>query len=416
MSFDPPDTGLRGAIVKSFANPRGGRRYRHLPLAIVFVVLVTLVVASLLLGKRSDSLRARFTEVVSPAGTALLRVQVSLAGELAAIRGYQITGERLYLTRLRLARASEAKAADRLAALAPRLGPEVERAVEVLEERRNTWSEGPEELLAGRVTRAQLTSSLTTGQQRFEAALIAADDVSAAINRAEDSLVHGIGAAAWFERILVILLSLGALPVVLVVGWLSRHLSESEARFRQIAENLREAVWISDPALTSCYYVNPGFERIWRQPVAMMYANARSFLAPVHPEDRAQVEGAIADYARGDFRLLFRIVRSHGEIRWISARASGVRDDEGRIFRIVGTAEDITERRRAEEEREMVLAREREARTETEAALRTRDRVLRIVSHDLKNPLNTIGMTTELLEMPFPPEKRQQQIGIRGGR
>ncbi|HEU4753005.1 MAG TPA: PAS domain-containing protein, partial [Armatimonadota bacterium] len=282
----------------------------------------------------------------------------------------------------------------------------------------NTWAEEPEKLLEGQITREQLSASLATGQQRFEAALLAADGVNAAVNRVEDALVHGIGTAAWVERMMVILVSLAALPVVVVVGWLARrlegatrHLSESETRIRQIAENLREVVWISDPTLTTCYYINPAFERVWRRPLATVYENARTLLEMVHPDDRERVEGALEGYSRGEYRLRYRIVRPSGDVRWISARAAAVRDESGKIYRIVGTAEDITERKRAEEEREDLLKRERQARAETEAALQTRDRVLRIVSHDLKNPLHTIGMTAELLEI-LPPEKREQQIGI----
>jgi PAS domain S-box-containing protein len=397
---------------------RSPRWYRHLPLAIVFVLLLTLVLASLALGRRSDRLRARFSDVVMPAHDALLRLQLAFAAELAAIRGYQLTGDGMYLTRLRLARESENLADRQLSTLAPLLGPKVERAVATLEARRNTWAEEPEKLLSGQITREQLSGSLARGQQRFEAALVAADEVNAAVDGAEDALVHGMGTAAWVERMMVILVSLAALPVVLVVGWLARrleratrHLSESETRIRQIAENLREVVWISDPTLTTCYYINPAFERVWRRPLATVYESARTILEMVHPDDRARVDAALDGYARGEFRLRYRIVRPNGDVRWIAARAAAVRDPAGKIYRIVGTAEDITERKRVEEEREDLLVRERQARAETEAALQTRDRVLRIVSHDLKNPLHTIGMTAELLEM-LPPEKRAQQIGI----
>jgi PAS domain S-box-containing protein len=422
MPLDQPvDTAGRGA----YPNPRrqahegrSPRWYRQLPLAIVALLLLTLVLASLALGHRSDQLRARFADVVMPAHDALLRIQLSLAGELAAIRGYQLTGERLYLARLRAAREGEVDADRRLARLAPLLGPEVERAVATLEARRNTWSEEPERLLRGEITREELSGSLAQGQQRFEAALVAADRVNAAVNRAEDALVHGMGTAAWVERMMVILVSLAALPVVLVVGWLARrlegatrHLSESETRIRQIAENLREVVWISDPTLTTCYYINPAFERVWRRPLATVYENARTLLEMVHPDDRERVEAAMDGYSKGEFRVRFRIVRPTGEVRWVAVRAAAVRDEHAKIYRIVGTAEDITERKRAEEEREDLLVRERRARAETEAALQTRDRVLRIVSHDLKNPLHTIGMTAELLEM-LPSEKRAQQIGI----
>ena len=56
---------------------------------------------------------------------------------------------------------------------------------------------------------------------------------------------------------------------------------------------------------------------------------------------------------------------------------------------------------------------ERRARAEAEEALRTRDQVLRIVSHDLKNPLHTIGMSAQLLaEDGLPAEARAAQVGV----
>ena len=62
------------------------------------------------------------------------------------------------------------------------------------------------------------------------------------------------------------------------------------------------------------------------------------------------------------------------------------------------------------------LARERtrlaKALEEAEAAIRTRDDVLAIVSHDLRNPLSTITMAAALLEMPIPEEKKADQLAI----
>lgn len=58
-------------------------------------------------------------------------------------------------------------------------------------------------------------------------------------------------------------------------------------------------------------------------------------------------------------------------------------------------------------------ARQVEARATAEAAVRTRDEVLRVVSHDLKNPLHTIGMVAELLvELPLSDEQRVAKLGI----
>jgi K+-sensing histidine kinase KdpD len=63
--------------------------------------------------------------------------------------------------------------------------------------------------------------------------------------------------------------------------------------------------------------------------------------------------------------------------------------------------------------RTLLVEREHAARTEAEAAVRDRDQVLRIVAHDLKNPLQTIGMVSQpLIDMPFSDAERQEQLGI----
>lgn len=63
--------------------------------------------------------------------------------------------------------------------------------------------------------------------------------------------------------------------------------------------------------------------------------------------------------------------------------------------------------------RTLLVEREHAARTEAEAAVRDRDQVLRIVSHDLKNPLHTIGMVSQLLtDIPMSDAERHKQLGI----
>jgi PAS domain S-box-containing protein len=73
---------------------------------------------------------------------------------------------------------------------------------------------------------------------------------------------------------------------------------------------------------------------------------------------------------------------------------------------------DVTDRARAREEREAALDRERIARKEAEAALRSRDAILAIVSHDLRNPLSMIMMTAGLLEREADEGRRRTQVGL----
>jgi PAS domain S-box-containing protein len=64
---------------------------------------------------------------------------------------------------------------------------------------------------------------------------------------------------------------------------------------------------------------------------------------------------------------------------------------------ISSTIRDITERRAAEVEKDELLKREKYARTQAEEMARTRDELVAMVSHDLKNPLSTILMGIQLL-------------------
>jgi PAS domain S-box-containing protein len=192
----------------------------------------------------------------------------------------------------------------------------------------------------------------------------------------------------------------------------AEKLRESEERFRLIADNLREVIWISDPAYTTQYYLSPAYEMIWGRSIEEARSDPRSFLQAVVSEDRDRVETALEGYARGEYAAEYRIERTDGAIRWISARSYPVRDEHGSIFRIAGILEDITAQKQVEEEREELLERERHAHAETEAALHLRDRVVRIVSHDLKNPLHTIGMAADLLEMPLTGDQREKQLDI----
>jgi signal transduction histidine kinase len=63
--------------------------------------------------------------------------------------------------------------------------------------------------------------------------------------------------------------------------------------------------------------------------------------------------------------------------------------------------------------RTLLVEREHAARTEAETAVRDRDQVLRVVAHDLKNLLHTIGMVSQLLiDMPLADAERQKQLAI----
>jgi PAS domain S-box-containing protein len=123
-----------------------------------------------------------------------------------------------------------------------------------------------------------------------------------------------------------------------------RLLKDSQERFRQLAEHIREVFWMTDPAKQRMLYVSPGYEEIWGRSCESLYASPQSWLDAIHPEDRSRVlEAATHKQVIGTYDEEYRIVRPDGTIRWICDRAFPIRDASGIVYRIVGFAEDITD-------------------------------------------------------------------------
>lgn len=121
-------------------------------------------------------------------------------------------------------------------------------------------------------------------------------------------------------------------------------LRDSEERFRQLADNIREVFWMTDVSKNQMIYVSPAYEEIWGRTVKDLYASPQEWIDAVHPEDRARImDAALAKQISGKYDEVYRIVRPDGSIRWIQDRAFPIQDESGKVYRVVGIAEDITE-------------------------------------------------------------------------
>ncbi len=114
-----------------------------------------------------------------------------------------------------------------------------------------------------------------------------------------------------------------------------------------------------------------------------------------------------------------RFLRKDGSEVWVNSHVSPVREDQGAIKKAVAVMINITDRKRAEREREQLLKQEKAARAEAQAANQSKDEFLTVVSHELRSPLNSIlGYARLLRTRPADPAQIKQTVEIieRNGR
>lgn len=149
-------------------------------------------------------------------------------------------------------------------------------------------------------------------------------------------------------------------------------LRESEGRFQQMANNIQEIFWMLDAENMKVLYVNPAYETITGRPIESLGEDPRSYEDVIHPEDRVRVLSRLNEsLASGQFDEEFRIVRADQTIHWVLVRGFPVRDSAGIVQRLVGTAQDVTARRSAEEQMARNLDMAEAARAEAEAFRKT---------------------------------------------
>ena len=170
-----------------------------------------------------------------------------------------------------------------------------------------------------------------------------------------------------------------------------RTLELSEHRLRLALETGRMGVWDWDVL-----------------PQGGFGAAFDTFLALVHPEDRARVAATIrsAFDSGARYEAEFRSLLPDGRVHWIAARGTVLRDVTGQPIRVVGIGVDVTERRRLEETL-------RERAEQLVDADRRKDEFLAMLAHELRNPLAPLKMSLELLDIGVGERERFLEMADR---
>ncbi|WP_375495680.1 PAS domain-containing protein [uncultured Nostoc sp.] len=130
----------------------------------------------------------------------------------------------------------------------------------------------------------------------------------------------------------------------------AQSLRDSEERLRQLAENIDAVFWIREVSENRVSYVSPAYKKLWGLNPQELYQGQQAWVDRIHPEDREATDRAFHEKAvAGKFDEEYRIILPDGSIRWVHDRCFPLRDETGEIYRFAGIAEDISERKQAEQ-------------------------------------------------------------------
>ncbi|MBE9140175.1 PAS domain S-box protein [Nodosilinea sp. LEGE 07088] len=128
-----------------------------------------------------------------------------------------------------------------------------------------------------------------------------------------------------------------------------RALQASETRFQQLAEAVEEGFFVYETTTAHYSYVNSAYWTIRGCAPDRNPDSIEQWISRIHPDDRPRIEAALDREQQGEpFDQEYRYTTPAGELRWLRSKAFPLCNEVGKVVRIVGTVENISERKQVE--------------------------------------------------------------------
>jgi len=130
------------------------------------------------------------------------------------------------------------------------------------------------------------------------------------------------------------------------------ELRNSEAKYRNLTESLDELIYRADPETFVATYVNKAIEKIYGYTTDEWLSDPTLWERSLYPDDmeRVYAEMEAAQQEMKYVNLTYRIIRRDKSVRWVEDHMSWQKDQQGNLISLNGVMNDITERKKAEQE------------------------------------------------------------------
>lgn len=440
-----------------------------LPVVFIIASLLSLVILPVVVRSRTAQMRHEIQRVAEPARRAANQMQMEISSELDKIIAYQVTGQQNYRKEYYEVVHREEANRKAVSALLPHLGDDLKGDLTTLFVETSRWHNDVArgEFLSRQLPTEVFLARLYESHAAYEKSLIAASELELALQGGIDSRMQRIRDAERWNLTLTIILTALALTSALLVAGLGRQMrllaneamkrrkeAEREANEAKMAraaaereerraaflagvgQELASSLEYEQTIATMARLIVPNLAELCT--IDIMDAEGslrRAAVAHRNPEDEALLSVQVGTVRTEVPEALVRIMQSRdahlvGSASTLYAYITAQEDRGGRsmVFmplvsrgQTIGIASAVSTDAKPFTEEDLPLFTELARRAslaidnarlylESQQAVRAREEVLAIVSHDLRNPLSGIMLGASLLEMSELGEDDRQQV------